>query len=145
MINTQGTLRKGVQRGRKNMQERTRKVGGNTKKTTPHQEKKIIFSSLSPEARNTSAFWFGFFLTVVLWRCWSERRGRGARPSSRLGSAWPAQPGLHRQPVHTDATSFLEVDSLRMRVKWLASKERMSRGKKERLVGAGLRLQCSSR
>lgn len=44
-------------------------------------------------------------------------------PGQRLASTTgAASPGCR------DATSFLEVDSLRIGVKWLASKERMSGG-----------------
>lgn len=125
------------------MQERTREVGGNTK-NTPKPKKNIIFSSLIPKVGNTSGVWVFFFFDrgslEVLERAQRTRSTSQLAPGQRLAGTTGAA-----SPDCTDATSFLEVDSLRMRVKWLASKERMSRGKKERLVGAGLRLQCSSR
>lgn len=126
------------------MQERTREVGGNTK-NTPKQKKKILFfSSLIPKVGNTSGVWGLVFFDrgslEVLERAQRTRSTSQLAPGQRLAGTTGAA-----SPDCTDATSFLEVDSLRMRVKWLASKERMSRGKKERLVGAGLRLQCSSR
>lgn len=111
-------------------------------KKHPQTKKSVIFSSLIPKVGNTSGLFFFFDRgsLEVLEQAQRTRSTSQLAPGQRLAGTTGAA-----SPACTDATSFLEVDSLRMREKWLESKERMSRGKKERLVGAGLRLQCSSR
>lgn len=127
---------------KKKVKQKTGEVWGNTKKPVPKPKNNIkktkkeekeekkkranSFPSLIPEAGNTSGV--GVFVATVHWRCCSKGRGRGACPSSPLGSVWPAQAGLPRRY----GCSILPPGghSLRNGSKTAWSKARVSRGEK---------------